>query len=517
VVGGNKSSVTIGAIDTKVGGANNVPLWDLHIHKSIFFDFGATVLTIDNPWGFVFENSQIEDSDECGIVMSQGGTGTGNAKTAGAQIIGSKIIQNGKDASPTCLDGIKLSGVTNTRIIGNEISTQASGGFGVSLENADGTIVIGNDFGSGDNRTGGIDIDSSSDSVVMIGNVLTGLASTEIQDAGTNSTIFGNRGDDAKTDSGLTQDAFMFLDASAERIYFGEGSGTNRSFFTENGTLQFEGSAVMYVSQGDNAFVLDASPLAGFGFGTTEYEFRGTSGQVMATVDVTGDPGKITTLVGLDGIGSVDLDYGSASITDHTFTTDGTGTAEIVLPAGAIDSTEILDATIAIGDLANGTDGQLITWNEAGVASTIITGTSGQVLTSNGAGTQPTFQAAGAATEKGGWNVIISGGGSAITTGELATRYYAPRACTIDSWTATSDVSGSIAVAVWKDTYANFPPTSADIISASASIKITGAIKNTDSTLTGWSKSVSAGDWLIFNVVSAATLTEVAIDLSCDD
>ena len=60
----------------------------------------------------------------------------------------------------------------------------------------------------------------------------------------------------------------------------------------------------------------------------------------------------ITSGVGFDGIGAVDLDYGSVDITDHTFITDGTGTAEIVLPAGSIDGTEILDDTIDSADYA---------------------------------------------------------------------------------------------------------------------------------------------------------------------
>jgi len=59
----------------------------------------------------------------------------------------------------------------------------------------------------------------------------------------------------------------------------------------------------------------------------------------------------VLVLHGLDGIGAVDMDYGSADITDHTFTTDGTGTTEFVIPAGSIDSTEILDATILEVDL----------------------------------------------------------------------------------------------------------------------------------------------------------------------
>ena len=53
----------------------------------------------------------------------------------------------------------------------------------------------------------------------------------------------------------------------------------------------------------------------------------------------------------LDATGAVDMDYGSADITDHTFTTDGTGTAEVVLPAGSIDTTELLDGTILNADV----------------------------------------------------------------------------------------------------------------------------------------------------------------------
>ena len=132
----------------------------------------------------------------------------------------------------------------------------------------------------------------------------------------------------------------------------------------------------------------------------------------------------ITTLTTdtIDGNGAVDMDYGSGDITDHTFTTDGTGTAEIVLPAGAIDGTEILDDTIDSADyaagsidnehladsavdtdeladdavtlakIAAGTDGELITWDSSGNPAAVSVGTSGQVLTSNGAGAAPSFQ-----------------------------------------------------------------------------------------------------------------------------
>ncbi|MCP4262753.1 MAG: hypothetical protein GY774_35390 [Planctomycetes bacterium] len=77
------------------------------------------------------------------------------------------------------------------------------------------------------------------------------------------------------------------------------------------------------------------------------------------TIDVTSDgtaavsfPDIVNVGVGIDGIGAVDMDYGSVDITDHTFVTDSTGTAEIVLPAGSIDGTEILDDTVDSDDYA---------------------------------------------------------------------------------------------------------------------------------------------------------------------
>jgi len=53
------------------------------------------------------------------------------------------------------------------------------------------------------------------------------------------------------------------------------------------------------------------------------------------------------------------------------------------------------DKSIAVSRLADGTDGELITWDSSGVATTVAVGTSGHVLTSNGAGAAPTFKTAG--------------------------------------------------------------------------------------------------------------------------
>lgn len=107
---------------------------------------------------------------------------------------------------------------------------------------------------------------------------------------------------------------------------------------------------------------------------------------------------------------------------------------------------------------------------------------------------------------------VIDGAGATITTG-LKGFLEVPFACTITVATLLADQSGSIVVNVWKDTYANFPPTVADKITASAPPTITTATKSQDSTLTGWTTSVAAGDILAFNVDSVTTIQRVTISL----
>jgi hypothetical protein len=107
---------------------------------------------------------------------------------------------------------------------------------------------------------------------------------------------------------------------------------------------------------------------------------------------------------------------------------------------------------------------------------------------------------------------IIDGGGSAITTG-IKGDLEIPFACTIEAVTLLADQSGSIVVDIWKDTYANFPPTVADTITASAKPTLSSANKSQNTTLTGWTTTVNAGDIIRFNVDSATTVQRVTLSL----
>lgn len=134
--------------------------------------------------------------------------------------------------------------------------------------------------------------------------------------------------------------------------------------------------------------------------------------------------------------------------------------------------------------------------------------TSGQWCVKNDGGDEMCF---GADDKKSVIAFAIDGGGSAITTGAKGWTPRISYSGTITSVEVTADQSGSIVIDVWKDTYTNFPPTVADTITAAAKPTLSAAQKSQDSTLTGWTTTFSAGDYLRFNVDSAATVTYVVV------
>lgn len=113
--------------------------------------------------------------------------------------------------------------------------------------------------------------------------------------------------------------------------------------------------------------------------------------------------------------------------------------------------------------------------------------------------------------------------GAAFTTGDGSTALTStvnnvmlrvPFAGTITKVTLlTEGGPGNVIIDIWKDTYANFPPTVADTITASAKPTIAADVKYEDSTLTGWTTAVAAGDVLVFHVDSVTTFHTVHVIL----
>jgi len=106
------------------------------------------------------------------------------------------------------------------------------------------------------------------------------------------------------------------------------------------------------------------------------------AGDLLAANNLSDVANASTSLSNLGGIGASTSD----SLTNKTFNANGTGNSL---------------SNVDVADLADATDGELITWSAAGVATTVSVGTVGQVLKSNGAGAAPSFQAGGGG---GGWS-----------------------------------------------------------------------------------------------------------------
>lgn len=116
------------------------------------------------------------------------------------------------------------------------------------------------------------------------------------------------------------------------------------------------------------------------------------------------------------------------------------------------------------------------------------------------------------ALDDGTTDIVIAryDGGEDITSGVLAD-VHVPFACTITGAYAFADQTGSAVIDLWKDSYANFPPTDADSITASAPITISSGVKTANTTLTGWTTSLDAGDIIRANIDSISSITRLTV------
>ena len=111
--------------------------------------------------------------------------------------------------------------------------------------------------------------------------------------------------------------------------------------------------------------------------------------------------------------------------------------------------------------------------------------------------------------------VVIDGAGAAPAA-DTKTYVRVPYSGTITGWHIAGDVSGSCVIDVWKDTFGNFPPTVADTIAGTEKPTLSEEQTASDTDLTTWTTSVTAGDWIGINVDSASTLTKIWLAISVE-
>lgn len=102
----------------------------------------------------------------------------------------------------------------------------------------------------------------------------------------------------------------------------------------------------------------------------------------------------------------------------------------------------------------------------------------------------------------------LDGFSASLSTGVKAS-YGVERNGTILSSSLYADQVGDVVIDIWKDDYANYPPTDADSITGGNEPTISSDDKYQDTTLTDWETRFSAGDVFLFNVDSASSITWV--------
>jgi len=186
----------------------------------------------------------------------------------------------------------------------------------------------------------------------------------------------------------------------------------------------------------------------------------------------------------------------------------GTDMAVIVDDPGGSPATKKITVANLIGG-AIAAKGDIYVGTGVSAATALTVGSNAQKLVANSA-----------ATNGVAWidddvaiEVMLGNGVNEILTG-VQCYVEMPFAMTIEAARVVSKESGSIVIDVWKDTYANFPPTDADTITASAPPTLSSAAKAEDTDLTGWTVALAKGDWLAFNVDSVTTCTLVTLSLT---
>jgi len=124
------------------------------------------------------------------------------------------------------------------------------------------------------------------------------------------------------------------------------------------------------------------------------------------------------------------------------------------------------------------------------------------------------FVGDGVVGEERSFGIQVDNGGEDLESGLIENTWWrAPYDCTIIGWVVTGDDVGDIVFDVWKDVFANFPPTVADTIAGSEKPTLSSARTNSDLSLTTWTTTVSKGDVFFFNIDSVSDIKYAVLEI----
>lgn len=225
---------------------------------------------------------------------------------------------------------------------------------------------------------------------------------------------------------------------------------------------------------------------------------------------------EVSINAGLDAVDGLVDSYDLSTTGGTTVVTEANARKGAIRVTGVLASGAIVELPVDMNGghrlVINATTGAFTVQVRYGPAGTLHTVTQGAsaVVADTWKQEIPSSTFAGLT---GALAVAFDGGGSDIAVGSQV-RIHCPFGFTLNEWTLLADASGSIVIDVWKDTYANYPPTNADSITNGSEPELSTADKAQDTDISDWTTvTVSAGDTLIFNVDSCSGITNATLIL----
>lgn len=213
--------------------------------------------------------------------------------------------------------------------------------------------------------------------------------------------------------------------------------------------------------------------------------------------------GAIAAAVAASG----DVDGPAVAVDDSIATFNGT-TGKVIQDGGGTIA-DVIAAAVAAAAAVTSLTGD-VTGSGPGATATSIANdavTTVKILNSN---VTPAKLSNDAKTVTIG--ITIDGGGSVVTTGIKGYRSF-PVPATIIGWRLLADIAGDVEFDIALDAFASYPPTTS--IVAAAPPELVAVDSDEDTTLTGWTTAVAAGDVFGFEIVGVpATITRVTLELT---
>lgn len=348
-----------------------------------------------------------------------------------------------------------------------------------------------------------------------------------VENRGTGSVTINPNGlniDDSASNLTLSSNQGVFLTTDGTNYYTergtGSGGGSGVTSFTGDGILINNvsstgnvtvslGNATKYQFWGRNSGTTGTPNY--FNLPTSTFALATDSnGQVIAATR-SGNTSTLGTTSGTLTSGHVAAFDANGNIVDGGSPSGGTvtsvsGVSPVASTGGTTPAISLQNSASINITAALGTDTKYFT--ASGSAAT-----NGNIITGNAQGGITDSGTAIATLKKGCAVFTFDGVGSTPSTNNPAF-VPIPYGFTITKWELLANVSGtsaSASITVKKATYAAYPTLTT--IDGGSHPSLSSSVKNTDSTLSGWTTTGSAGDYLYCDLTSASGCTKLVLTI----